>query len=121
MTKLRHVIYAIMLSLLLSIAPISVFAGSQTTTCQAVTYDEVKSKVTEIKDGAKRFWDDSAPDRAKMSKKAKKKWKKLQKKIKKEYKKAKKKGKKGLKKFKKWRKQQEKEFWAWHKAQMNQK
>lgn len=120
MTKPKHIICAIMFGVMLSITPVSAFAGSQTVTCQAVTYDEVKSKVIGIGDGAKRFWDDSAQDRAKMSKKAKKKWQKLQKKIAKQHKKAKKQGKKGLKKFKKWRKKQEGEFWDWYKKKLNQ-
>ncbi len=116
MTKLR-LFYAALCGIVLSLAPISFV---ETPACQAVTYKEVKSTVADISGGAKRFWDDSAPDREKLTKKAAKKWNNLQKKIAKKRKKAKKGGKKALKKFKKWRKKQEKEFWNWYNNQMNQ-
>lgn len=118
MTKLKKMLALCALTMsLISLTPVV----SQPVVCQAASYEDVKSKVSDFTDGAKRFWNDSKADREKLTRKAKKKWQKLQKKIKKEYKKAKKKGKKGLKKFKKWRKKQEKEFWAWYKAQMNKK
>ena len=113
--KLKKMLYVAVVALALSFLPATICPAS----AQAVTYEDVKSKVKDISGGAQRFWEDSAADRAILSKKAKKKWKKLQKKIKKEYKKAKKKGKKGLKKFKKWRKRQEKEFWQWYAKQTN--
>lgn len=120
MAKLKKIGCAMICVLALNLVPIPVLQPLQSTmTCEAMTYDEFKQKISKIKDGAKKFWDDSASDRSKLTKKAKKKWQKLQKKIKKEYKKAKKKGKKGLAKFKKWRKRQEKEFWQWYARQMN--
>jgi len=123
MTKLRKIIFCVMAVTTLALCvPATLPQPFQVgTVAEAATYDDVKSKVSSFTDGAKRFWDDSAPDRAKLSKKAKKKWKALQKKIKAEYKKAKKKGKKGLNKFKKWRKKQEKEFWSWYQHQMSGK
>ena len=84
-----------------------------------MTYDDFKAKVSKITSGAKNFWADSAADRAKLAKKAKKKWSILQKKIAKQYKKAKKQGAKGLRKFKKWRRQQEREFWQWYHDQVS--
>lgn len=105
-----------------SLAPIPAIQVFQpASVCEAFTYDEAKSKVLDFAESAKQFWDDSEPDRVKLTGAAKKKWQKLQKDVAKEYKKAKKKGKKGLKAFKKWRKQQEKEFWQWYAKQTSQK
>lgn len=121
MVKPKKFFCAFSIMLMLSMLPVPTVLTpvSRPMTCMAMTYDEFKSKVTKITDGAKKFWQDSAGDRAKLAKKAQKKWQKLQKKIKKEYKKARKKGKKGMEKFKKWRKKQEKEFWQWYNGQLS--
>ena len=116
--KLKRIACAVLLFFALGVLPLP--SINSAVSCRAMTYSDFRAKVAKVADGAKQFWQDSAADRTKLAKKAKKKWDALQKKIAKEYKKAKKQGKKGLKKFKKWRKQQEKDFWKWYKNQTSQ-
>lgn len=90
MTKLKKMLALCALTMsLIGLTPVV----SQPVVCRAASYEEVKSKVSDFTDGAKRFWNDSKADREKLTRKAKKKWQKLQKKIKKEYKKSQKEGK----------------------------